>query len=73
MCEASTPTRGGEAFEMNSPISRRFGSSGLNLAIEGLLLGGEPKASQKGLVTAAPVSWTRANKGRLCPGRETEA
>jgi hypothetical protein len=37
--EASTPTRGGDAFGTRLAKNRWFGSSGLNLAFEGLLLG----------------------------------
>jgi hypothetical protein len=37
--EASTPTCGGDTFGMELAKSRRFGSSGLNLASKGLLLG----------------------------------
>jgi hypothetical protein len=37
--EDSTPTRGSDAFRANSPHDRRFGSLGLNLVFEGLLLG----------------------------------
>jgi hypothetical protein len=37
--EASTPTCGGDAFDMELTKSHRFGAPGLNLAFEGLLLG----------------------------------
>jgi hypothetical protein len=37
--EASTPTRGGDSFDTELAKDRRFGSLGLNLAFEGLLLG----------------------------------
>jgi hypothetical protein len=37
--EASPPTYGGDAFAMKLVKNHRFGSSGLNLAFDGLLLG----------------------------------
>jgi hypothetical protein len=40
--EASTPTCGGDTFGMELTKSGRFGSAGLNLTSEGLLLRGEP-------------------------------
>jgi hypothetical protein len=39
MDEASTPTRGGDAFGTELAKDRKFGSSGLNHIFEGLLLG----------------------------------
>jgi hypothetical protein len=37
--EASTPTRGGDAFGTTLAKNHRFDSSGLNITFEGLLLG----------------------------------
>jgi hypothetical protein len=41
----STPTHGGDAFRVNSSNDRRFGSSELNLAFVGLLLGASRRRS----------------------------
>jgi hypothetical protein len=46
--EASTPTRRGDAFVTRLTKNRRFGSSGLNLASEGLLLGVSHRLRAKG-------------------------
>jgi hypothetical protein len=44
----STPTCGGDAFRNELIVGHRFGSSGLNLASEGLLLGASLYIRAKG-------------------------
>jgi hypothetical protein len=46
--EASTPTRGGDAFGTELAKNQRFLSLGLNLAFEGLLLGRSLQPRVKG-------------------------
>jgi hypothetical protein len=46
--EVSTPTHGGDAFGMELTKNRKFSSSGLNLAFEGLLLGVSLRRRVKG-------------------------
>jgi hypothetical protein len=54
-CLTSTPTRGGDDFGKELARSRRFGSSGLNLTSEGLLLGASLCLWVKGYLKQAPL------------------
>jgi hypothetical protein len=53
-CEVSTPTRGGDTFGVNSSNDRRFGSLGLNLIFNGLLLGVSQRRHMKGWQQPSP-------------------
>jgi hypothetical protein len=50
----SFPTRGGDAFGIELTRDHRFGSSGLNLAFDGLLLGGELSSPSEGYIMQPP-------------------
>jgi hypothetical protein len=50
----STPTRGGDTFGIDLAQSRRFGSSGLSPAFEGLLLGVSLRSSAEGHLKRLP-------------------
>jgi hypothetical protein len=50
----SLPTRGGDTFGIELTRDRTFGSSGLNLAFDGLLLGGELSSLSEGYIMQPP-------------------